>query len=585
MPSAQPTVFLSYSRRDYYFAESCALHLMDRGFGVWLDVKDLPPGEDWHRNIELGLDRADVFVLLASPDSLASAQVEVEWRAALARGGHVVVARIRGRQALPGELATADVVDFRGRFAPALDALIARLRGQPKTEAAVNPPRWPRLPPWVLILASQLVLLALLPLGLADYGEVLSSNTDGRVGLLFFLLVILAIFLWFVLGAFLRRRAGLTHVLLTFVFFVWSAGYPLLQHAFPRQLPQWFPEATMRWVRSFPELIAILAGVAAFGIVILVVIQPEDVLRWLPTGTAWRRLRIAHRGRVSGTFSLEGRLRALGRFRVVADQDDDRAAAHLRQLLRQLDVPEVTGNEPATTVLLLTNRTRMSWLESEAAGLKGPFFAVVGTGIRLPVALASLWRRQCLDLRRWDTRDRESGLPAVPEGLGRHRFPAAVATAHHVLCSMAALLFVVGSGLTSESDELTDSAIGIVAFLLVALAVAWGLVGRALLNRTIAEAALTRRLRLLSAAGLVLGLVALSSGHAPWSLVRAIPAAAFLVSAPVWLWRNRGSLSFWLPTAASADPRRERLWPGRTWRTLLWSLAYGIAWTGLLMPE
>ena len=248
MPLAEPAVFLSYSRRDYYFAESCALHLINRGFKVWLDVKDLPPGEDWHRNIELGLDHADVFVLLASRDSLASKHVEAEWRAALAHRKRIVVARIRGRHRLPGELGTADVVDLRGRFAPALDALIARLRGEPETPSAADPPRWPRLPPWILVLASALVLLALLPLGLADYAEVVPSNPQGRVGLIVLLLVILAIFLWFVLGAFLRRRAGLTHVLLTFVFFLWSAGYPLLQHAFPQQLPHWANEATMRWV-------------------------------------------------------------------------------------------------------------------------------------------------------------------------------------------------------------------------------------------------------------------------------------------------------------------------------------------------
>ena len=45
------TIFISYSRKDYYFAESLALHLKQRGVTVWLDVKDLDPGALWEHDL------------------------------------------------------------------------------------------------------------------------------------------------------------------------------------------------------------------------------------------------------------------------------------------------------------------------------------------------------------------------------------------------------------------------------------------------------------------------------------------------------------------------------------------------------
>ena len=49
-------VFISYSRRDYYFAESLALHLLKDGIPAWLDVKDLNPGVFWERDLFAALE-------------------------------------------------------------------------------------------------------------------------------------------------------------------------------------------------------------------------------------------------------------------------------------------------------------------------------------------------------------------------------------------------------------------------------------------------------------------------------------------------------------------------------------------------
>jgi hypothetical protein len=85
-------VFISYSRKDYYFAESLTLALLERQIGAWLDVKDLRPGVDWEEPLESAIDTASCLVLIVSRDSLKSPAVAAEWRRALARGTPVVAA-------------------------------------------------------------------------------------------------------------------------------------------------------------------------------------------------------------------------------------------------------------------------------------------------------------------------------------------------------------------------------------------------------------------------------------------------------------------------------------------------------------
>src|SRR5271165_5152703 len=121
-------LFLSYSRKDYYFAESVAFHLIKRGVPSWLDVKDLTPGEYWERDLQAALDRAPCVVLIASPESLKSPHVRTEIERARAQGKRIVAAWFRGsdRAVLQG----CEWIDFRRPFAPALDELIALLAGK-----------------------------------------------------------------------------------------------------------------------------------------------------------------------------------------------------------------------------------------------------------------------------------------------------------------------------------------------------------------------------------------------------------------------------------------------------------------------
>ena len=224
------SVFISYSRKDYYFAESLTFALIQRDIAAWLDVKDLRPGVDWEQRLESAIDTASHLVLVASPDSLRSSNVAAEWKRALAQGIPVIVAHRSGSK-FPQELAAIPRVNFRGRFKPAVNSLVDHLKGQ-----AENTPAkyrlWP-LPPIVGIIASLLLLMAGLTMFLADWGEISSGGAVGRPPTIFELAILfgaVGLFIWHISIAYLRRRMGMTRLAVILGYFVFVYGYPVLQH-------------------------------------------------------------------------------------------------------------------------------------------------------------------------------------------------------------------------------------------------------------------------------------------------------------------------------------------------------------------
>jgi hypothetical protein len=118
MPVDSPS-FLSYSRKDYYFAESLAFHAAAQRPRV--------AGRQGSRTRQgLGarargrLDAATAVVLVASPDSMESPNVRNEWQRAL-RQGRGSSSRASRRE-IPAELQQCESVDFRPPFGRALRA-------------------------------------------------------------------------------------------------------------------------------------------------------------------------------------------------------------------------------------------------------------------------------------------------------------------------------------------------------------------------------------------------------------------------------------------------------------------------------
>lgn len=65
-------VFISYSRRDKDFVEVLHQALTKSQYDAWVDWQDIPLTADWWAEIQTGIDAADTFVFVISPDSVAS---------------------------------------------------------------------------------------------------------------------------------------------------------------------------------------------------------------------------------------------------------------------------------------------------------------------------------------------------------------------------------------------------------------------------------------------------------------------------------------------------------------------------------
>lgn len=65
-------VFISYSRRNKTFVKTLADTLKKRGREVWVDWDSIPFGTDWWEEIKTGIEVADTFIFVLSPDSVAS---------------------------------------------------------------------------------------------------------------------------------------------------------------------------------------------------------------------------------------------------------------------------------------------------------------------------------------------------------------------------------------------------------------------------------------------------------------------------------------------------------------------------------
>ncbi|RMG79160.1 MAG: toll/interleukin-1 receptor domain-containing protein, partial [Chloroflexi bacterium] len=65
-------VFISYSRRNKEFVQRLDQAFKAEGLEVWVDWEDIPPTADWWKEIQAGIDAAEAFVFIISPDSIRS---------------------------------------------------------------------------------------------------------------------------------------------------------------------------------------------------------------------------------------------------------------------------------------------------------------------------------------------------------------------------------------------------------------------------------------------------------------------------------------------------------------------------------
>ena len=65
-------IFVSYSRRNKEFCKQLTDELQKREFDFWVDWEGIPPTVDWMKEIEKGIEEADSFLAIVTPDWMSS---------------------------------------------------------------------------------------------------------------------------------------------------------------------------------------------------------------------------------------------------------------------------------------------------------------------------------------------------------------------------------------------------------------------------------------------------------------------------------------------------------------------------------
>lgn len=121
-------IFISYSRREVGFVDRLVNHLEAESFNVWLDYRSLVPGNPWEDQINRGLKNSNIILLVVSKASIASDNVEFEWRQVLKEEKKRIILLVFEAVDLPPELEKYEWVDFRGNYKQALEELDRQLK-------------------------------------------------------------------------------------------------------------------------------------------------------------------------------------------------------------------------------------------------------------------------------------------------------------------------------------------------------------------------------------------------------------------------------------------------------------------------
>ncbi len=108
-------VFISYAREDRQFVIAICSALDERGHSSWLDEDDIPPAADFPPEVEAGIEAADSFAFVLSPDSAVSEWCERELQHAVKHAKRLVpvLRRDLEQTAVPDPLRTPNWIKAR----------------------------------------------------------------------------------------------------------------------------------------------------------------------------------------------------------------------------------------------------------------------------------------------------------------------------------------------------------------------------------------------------------------------------------------------------------------------------------------
>jgi hypothetical protein len=126
-------LFISYSRKDTEFAKQLSESFAAQEMDAWVDWQDIPPTVDWMKEIQKGIEEANIFVFIVSPDSIRSSVCAEEVAHAIKNGKRIapVVAREVDMKEAPATLSHLNWIFFsrpQDKFEEAFEKLITAIR-------------------------------------------------------------------------------------------------------------------------------------------------------------------------------------------------------------------------------------------------------------------------------------------------------------------------------------------------------------------------------------------------------------------------------------------------------------------------
>jgi len=108
-------VFISYAREDVKFVKELHKALADRSRASWVDWERIPKGAEWLAEIYAGIDSAEAFLFVISPDSVTSSVCANELQHAVERNKRLfpIVWREAERESVDNTLAKLNWIFFR----------------------------------------------------------------------------------------------------------------------------------------------------------------------------------------------------------------------------------------------------------------------------------------------------------------------------------------------------------------------------------------------------------------------------------------------------------------------------------------
>lgn len=388
--------FISYSRKQLYFAEAIALHLQKEGIQTWFDLQQLGAGTDWASTLKNGYENCQRLVLVVSQAALDSKYVEIEWDTARQKGREVILAVLEDVH-LPDKLRDCAVLDFRTDFNSAMRRLVSYLTGNlPRPKDRISAPgkfpyplRLP-LPIWFTIISLLWPYVWMLLLTLSTLREY-PGQVQGYMILGSLVLGILA----FAAGIDRFWKHNLEHQgLRNLGAFAVIIQMLLMIFALALQSPF-----------SLPIIICLALNVYFY---FWFVKRSAPLLRWYAAGQAPQALRRrCHAGLAVGGAQLaeETLISEPVDFSIHNDPADRPMARHIAKILRAAGHREVEGGSAQKRLYLITNRTSHKMVEEAGKDGTDNGIFLLGSSIDWSESLEDAGKTQFVDLREHDAND------------------------------------------------------------------------------------------------------------------------------------------------------------------------------------